>query len=121
MAASLWGCLLLLGLTAGALATERILNPTDDLQQVIDHASPGDRLVLKQGVYYGNFVISTPVEIEGRSMAIIDGGGRGHGINVIAENVRISGLKIRNWGADLSTLDAGIFVEKKCAGCADHQ
>jgi len=108
------GCLLslLLWPLAGAVAAaDWQLTPADDLQQRLDAAADGDRLRLSPGTYRGNFVVGRAVELDGQGEAVIDGGGSGHALRITAPGVRIRRLQIRHWGADLSTLDAGIFVE----------
>jgi len=99
-----------------AWAAQWQVDPADDLQQVLDGATAGDRLLLAPGTYRGNFRIARAIELDGQGEAVIDAGGRGHALRVIAPAVRIHDLQIRHWGADLSTLDAGIFVEPGAGG-----
>jgi len=111
------GCLLWLLIGTNAAAADWPLTPADDLQQALDRAQPGDRLLLAAGSYRGNFVIPAGLSLISRSPgsaapARIDAGHHGHGLRIVGPLVRIQGLHIENWGADLTTLDAGIFVEK---------
>lgn len=104
-------CWILLTTQQAGLAAERSLTPQDDLQRCIDQAATGDTLILGPGLYSGNFVISHRLSLRGEPQAIIDAGGRGHALRIRAPGVRISGLRIEHWGQDLSTLDAGVFIE----------
>ncbi|MDF0749762.1 nitrous oxide reductase family maturation protein NosD [Marinobacter sp. 71-i] len=47
---------------------------------------------------------------------VIDGGGEGNAIDILAEEVTLSGCQVRNWGEDLNELDAGIFVAPEAWG-----
>lgn len=105
-------CLLLLGMIHAAWAGELRLTPADDLQQALDSVQPGTRLLLAPGIYRGNFRVTRSVTIDGQSAALIDAAGRGHALRIMAKGVAIRNLGIRNWGANLTTLDAGIFIEK---------
>ena len=94
-------------------ADVRVVTPSYGLQAAIDGAQPKDQLILGAGRYLGNFKINKPLILTGQPGAIIDGGGQGHAIVVEVPDVRIEMLEIRNWGDNLTTLDAGIFVNKK--------
>ncbi|MDH5353548.1 MAG: nitrous oxide reductase family maturation protein NosD [Gammaproteobacteria bacterium] len=89
------------------VAAEEGLNT---LQNAIDKAQPGARLVLDAGVYRGSVSIDKPLILEGGEGSIIDGNGSGRVITVNAANVEIRGLTIRNSGDSLATEDSGIFV-----------
>ncbi|MBV1790323.1 nitrous oxide reductase family maturation protein NosD [Marinobacterium sp. D7] len=109
--------LLLCGLPTDAVWADEIqVLPSDDLQQVLENATAGDRLLLAPGTYHGNFRITRPIELDGQGIAVIDGGGTGYALRIQAPGVRIRGLEIRHWGSDLSTLDAGVFVEPAATG-----
>lgn len=86
------------------------VSPEQDLQQQLDLAKAGDHIILDAGLYQGNFVINKPLELSGQQNTIIDGQSHGHALEINAKNVVIHDLKIQNWGHNLTTLDAGIFV-----------
>lgn len=107
------GFLLLLAvcLSAPLLAQDRTVLPgARSLQRAIDQASPGDRLLLQDGVYAGAVVIDRPLELLGKSSSIIDGGGEGRVLTVAAPDVVVRGVTVRNSGTSLATEDSGIFV-----------
>lgn len=107
--------LILLGVSLihSASASVVSVNPEQDLQQQLDLAQAGDHLLLDAGVYSGNFIINKTLEISGEQGAIIDGQAQGHALEIKAENVVIQNLKIQNWGHNLTTLDAGVFVNNQ--------
>lgn len=82
----------------------------EDLQSLVDAASPGDVLTLPSGTYEGNVVISKPLEIHGDGWPVIDGGGEGNVITVEAPDVVITGLVIANTGTSLEQENAGLSV-----------
>jgi nitrous oxidase accessory protein len=81
-----------------------------DLQSIIDEASAGDVIDLAAGTYAGGVVISKPLTITGHDWPTIDSGGAGTVIEVMAPDVTIQNLVIRNSGASLDREDGGVSV-----------
>lgn len=67
----------------------------DSIQEAIDAASTGDRIIVYQGTYYENLTINKPIDLfgEDKENTIIDGG-NGPEIIISSENVDISSLTI---------------------------
>lgn len=84
----------------------------DSLQAILDATQAGDQVQLQSGTYLGNFTISQGIELSGSHKSIIDAQGKGHGLELKAPNITIDGLKIINWGDDLTEQDSGIYSEK---------
>jgi nitrous oxidase accessory protein len=80
------------------------------LQQAIDQADSGDRLLLQDGVYVGSIVIDRSLQLLGKSASIIDGEAVGRVITVAAPDVVVRGVTVQNSGVSLATEDSGIFV-----------
>ncbi len=91
-------------------AAQLKVTPDQPLQQLLDQAAAGDQLLLQPGVYRGNFSINKALTLKGQPGAVIDANGTDSALTLKAENIRIEGLSIQNWGDDLTELDAGIFV-----------
>jgi nitrous oxidase accessory protein len=108
------GALALIAALAGpAPAADIRLSPGEgDLSEAIARAAPGDRVLLDPGAYRGPIVIEKPLTLEGTDGAVIDGGGAGSVLTILAPNVVISGLTIRNSGIKGETYDSGIYIEK---------
>jgi nitrous oxidase accessory protein len=104
--------LLLMSINTLCAAQTLNVNPQDNLQQVLDSASAGDKVLLERGSYYGNFILNESIEISGKTGAIIDAKGKGHALIVNRADSYVHHLGIRNWGEDLTTMDAAIFVAK---------
>ncbi|BCV65152.1 nitrous oxide reductase family maturation protein NosD [Shewanella carassii] len=94
--------LLLLLLSFGCFGSQ---NP---LQARIDALNEGEVLTLAAGEYQGPLVISKTITVLGRPGTVIDGGGKGSAVTIAAAGVRLEGLEIRNWGADLYEHDSGV-------------
>jgi parallel beta-helix repeat protein len=83
------------------------------IQSAVDSANPGDVVVVNEGVYSENVIIKkSGISISGnnREKVIIEGKKASSGININqANNVRISGLTIRNSGTS-GQFDAGVTI-----------
>lgn len=95
------------------LAAEWQVDPQQSLQQVMDQAAVGDHIHLTDGRYFGNFVVNKALTITASKHAILDAQGKGHGIELLAEDVTLDGLNFVNWGDDLTEQNAAIYSEKK--------
>ncbi len=84
----------------------------DQLATALAAAQPGDVLILAPGMHRGGEVIDRSLTVVGRPGAIIDGGGRGTVLRVIAPDVVIRGLIVRNSGIRQEDIDSGVFVDK---------
>lgn len=92
--------------------------PSDDLNKIINTASSGDTITLEEGVHLGNFIINTSLNIKCKSNAILDGNHQLDTLRIKAKNVTINHCYIKNWGNDLTAMNAGIFVEKTASHIA---
>ena len=90
------------------------------LQQRLDAAPAGATIQVPRGTHVGPLVLRKPVRLLGAAGAVIDGGGRGHVIDIQAPDVEIGGLVIRRSGSNLSTDDAGIHVRAPRAVIRDN-
>lgn len=90
-------------------------SPGEWLVHAVAAAAPGVTLVVAPGVYRVNLVIRKPLVLRGEAGAVLDGGGAGDVIRIRAPDVTVEGFTIRHSGRDLTTMDAGIFVERRAA------
>jgi len=106
----LWLCVFL---SVPVVAQDRMVAPgAGSLQRAIDEATPGDRLLLQDGVYTGSVVIDRSLQLLGSPASIIDGEGEGRVITVAAPDVVVRGVTVKNSGTSLATEDSGIFVTR---------
>jgi len=83
-----------------------------DLQAILDNTQAGDQVILQPGTFLGNFTINKSIALSGNKDTIIDAQGKGHGLELKATNITIDGIKIINWGDDLTEQDSGIYSER---------
>jgi len=88
------------------------ITPIDDLNKIIQQAFSGETITLTSGLYIGNFVIDKHLTINCQKGAEINGGHQGDIFRIKAANVTIRNCIIKNWGDDLTEMNAGIFAEK---------
>src|SRR5690606_34329988 len=81
--------------------------PIDSLPLQAD----GEISVLPAGTHTGNFVLETPIHLRCAPEAVLDGGGHDNLLTIRAPGVTIEGCTLRNWGSNLTEMNAGIFVE----------
>jgi nitrous oxidase accessory protein len=98
------------------LAAEWAATPGSPLQPLVANAASGDLIVLPEGRYPGPLVLNKTLTLHGEGGALIDAGGEGHGVVIKAPNVLIDGIAVENWGADLTAMDAGIFIAQEATG-----
>jgi len=105
--------------STNSLAATLAVDAQRPLQASIDAAAAGDELHLAPGRYIGSVHIDKPLTLigpTGAATAIIDAGGHGTAITVVAPGVTLNGLHIEHWGADLTAMDAGIAVRREASG-----
>ncbi|CAM3481753.1 nitrous oxide reductase family maturation protein NosD [Halomonas lysinitropha] len=107
---------LLVWLPGGALAADWTASPGEPLQPLIERTDKGDRLLLPEGRYPGPLTIDRTLTLKGEPGAVIDGGGNGHAVVLEAPDTVLEHLTIENWGANLTDMDAGIFVAESASG-----
>lgn len=104
----LWWCVFL---SMPLLAQDRLVVPgAGSLQRAIEQATPGDRLLLQEGVYAGSILIDRTLQLLGSVGSIVDGQGMGRVVTVAAADVVVRGVTVQHSGTSLATEDSGIFV-----------
>jgi nitrous oxidase accessory protein len=100
------GCVLLSGLLHAAV-------PPLPLERAITEAVPGALITVPPGIYHVNLVLTKAVTLVGEPGAVLDGGGKGDVIRIAASDVTVRNLTIRHSGDNLTTMNAGIYIERK--------
>ena len=103
--------LLLLACTAPAAAAVWRVQPGERIGAVIERASPGDTVEIPRGHYAERLRIEKPLTLRGIDRPTISGGGEGDVIRVVAPDVRIEGMIVRDSGDDLGGQNAGIYIQ----------
>lgn len=104
----------LICLSMNADASDIAVTTENNLQQIIDTAQDGDRILLAAGDYHGNLIINRAISLIGTAdhRTHIIGDGKADAIRVKAENVVIENLSISGSGKNLSAMNAGVFLDK---------
>ncbi len=77
-------------------------------------AAPGETVAVPPGVHTGIVTVDRPIVLDGGGAAVLDGGGEGDVVRIVAEGVTVRGFVVRNSGRNVSQEPAGIRV------LADH-
>jgi len=101
---------------AGAAATLRVA-PGQAAARLLG-AVDGDTLLLAPGIHPGPLVVTRRVALIGAPGAVVDGGGRGSIITVLAAGVRIERLALKRSGDRFEDLDAGVRLSSPGARLA---
>lgn len=89
-------------------AQEYQVADADELRAALRIAVDGDSVRLSAGDYVGRFEIQSGIRIEGTPQTILDAQGEGNVLTVLADNVVIRNLTLRNWGRNLTDTNSGI-------------
>ncbi|MEQ9545041.1 MAG: nitrous oxide reductase family maturation protein NosD [Marinobacter sp.] len=87
-----------------------------DLQERLDALEPGAVFELPPEQLPPLDFRVPGVAVSCHADTVIDGGGEGNAVDILAQEVTFSGCEVRNWGDDLNELDAGIFVAREARG-----
>ena len=79
------------------------------LQDIIDQAKPGQRILLEAGYYIGPAKITTSgITIDGQGLVTVSGQGNGSVILIEADHVTVRNLEIIESGGSHDKIDSGI-------------
>jgi nitrous oxidase accessory protein len=112
LGAAALGLALAFGTAASGAAILAVEPGPDGLREAVARAAPGDRLLLGPGVYGGGIVIDKPLTLQGSTGAVIDAGGAGSAVKILAPDVTVRGLEIRGSGTRGEDFDSGIYIEQ---------
>lgn len=100
-------------LGAESALKSRIVKPGGmALRHAVATTPPGGSLFLKAGIHQGPVVLNQPITLVGEVGAIVDGGGKGSVLTVLAAHVTIENLQLQNSGTHLQKYHSGILVHK---------
>jgi len=110
--------------TSGTANLRLVVEPDGELSSIgaaVRRAAPGARILVRPGTYREpTIVVDRPVTIEGEGWPVIDGEGARQLFTVTADDVRITGLDLRDVGVSYLEDRAAIRVENAAACEIDH-
>lgn len=98
------------------LATSAQAQPQPQAIDQLPLQLDGDIRTLPAGTYHGSFAIDHPLHLRCEPGALIDGQGKGSTLHVRVPGVTIENCTLRNWGHDLTAMDAAIFIDQAARG-----
>ncbi|MCP1648301.1 nitrous oxide reductase family maturation protein NosD [Pseudomonas nitroreducens] len=98
------------------LATSAQAQPQPQAIDQLPLQLDGDIRTLPAGTYHGSFAIDHPLHLRCEPGALIDGQGTGSTLHVRVPGVTIENCTLRNWGHDLTAMDAAIFIDQAARG-----
>ncbi|MBO8156573.1 MAG: right-handed parallel beta-helix repeat-containing protein [Bacillaceae bacterium] len=81
----------------------------NELQRMIDEATPGDVLTIPSGHYTGPIVISKPITLKGNGEVVVQGNNLDVVVYIAADQVTLEGLTIEHQSKDKDTM--AVLVE----------
>jgi nitrous oxidase accessory protein len=91
--------------------------PLTSLAEAVQRAAPGDRIVVRPGVYRpGAVVLDKPLTLVGEGAAVLDGEGEHQLLTITADSVTVRGLVFRNVGTSFIEDRAAVKVDA-ARGC----
>lgn len=85
--------------------------PISDLVALIDASPAGATVRVPPGTYLGNLRVKRPVVLLGDERVVIDGGGQGTVVEILAPDVTFAGFTVRGSGSGVDREPAGIRAE----------
>ena len=105
-----------LALTALMIPAGSALAEPQPLTSLPLQAQGENRWTLPAGEYTGQFIIDQSLALHCAPGAVIKAPGQGNVLTVRAANVTIEGCALRDWGRDLTAMNAAIFLEPTATG-----
>ena len=94
--------------------------PAGSLAARIAAAQPHDTIVVEAGVYRERLRIDKPIRLVGSGRPVLDGGGDGDIVEIVAPDVEFRGFLVRDTGIDLDHENCAIRVLAPRAVVADN-
>ncbi|WP_165394898.1 NosD domain-containing protein [Methanofollis fontis] len=103
-----------------AFTTDALLVPQDypTIQAAVDTAAAGETVWVESGTYEESVVVNTTITLlgidTGEGLPVIDAGGNGSALSVLADGVNVEGFVLSGGGDEYG--DAGLMVRANAAG-----
>lgn len=103
-----WVLSIVLGMSSAQAAVYFVADDAQ-LSAALGQAEAGDEVVLRAGIY-SPFQIEQELAVRGEGEVIVDAKGQGSAVTIKSARVRLSDMRIRNFGGDLYERDSGVRV-----------
>lgn len=88
----------------------KTVNNSKEFLIALDLSLDGDSIILKSGVYIGNFVVDKSVNLIGDGYVLLTSNNFNRVLNIVSKDVKIIGVLFYNSGKNMSLKDACLFV-----------
>ncbi len=113
MLARAFVCLVAISAQAATLRVQ------DSIAAACSNAVAGDVVFVSgPAVYHEHIMLNKPLRLVGTNSPVLDGGGSGTPLTILAPDVEVRGLTLRNGGSDLGNFDSGIMIQGSSATVA---
>jgi nitrous oxidase accessory protein len=107
----IWTILFVLVLSQQTIGRAATIEVSHSIGEALSKAQAGDTLLISGlTVFHEHLTISNSVKLIGRNAPVIDAEGSGTPITIMAPDVVIEGLTIRNSGRDLTRFDSAVMI-----------
>jgi nitrous oxidase accessory protein len=108
--------IVLLCLAVGAVgsvgrAAALTVDPSQSIQEAINHARPGDVIEVRAGIYNEKLLIDKQLTLIGIGRPVVHGTGSGSVVVIAADSCVLRGFRIQHSGGDLQSEDSGILLK----------
>ncbi len=86
-------------------------HPTSQVQAAIDEATPGATVEISPGHYRGQIVVDRAIELVGGPEVMLDGGGEGSVVTILAPGVTLRGFQIMGTGSGPVDAPSAVLAE----------
>ena len=102
-------------------ANTLVVAPSQNLQQAILNAAPGDTIQVQPGTYAGNLILDKPLAVEGIQHPLLRGDGHASVVTITAPGCSLRGFRIEHSGGMLVDEDSGILLKSDGNRVEDNQ
>ena len=99
-----------------AISENIIVKNSQEFKKAINCSKNGDTIILKEGIYKGNYTIKNSITILAEENVILTSNNKGNILTLKTSNIKIKGIKFYNSGKNMSDKNACIFIK----GCNNY-
>ncbi len=81
-----------------------------ELKSSLKEVVNGDSIILKPGVYNGNFLIDKSINVLADGFVVLTSNGKGNVLNIFASNVKVKGIYFYNSGKNMFNKNSCVFI-----------
>lgn len=91
-----------------------------ELSSLLETVSDGDVVILKPGIYTGNFIITQSISLMSEGFVVFTSNGNGNILTIDAHGVKVNGIFFYNSGKNMYERNACIFIKGHRVSLVDN-